>query len=237
MPKLLLDDGETCDLEPKTGRKNFNFSGAIERASADENDSRRVRVVVTTEEPDRVGDIIVTSGIKVENYRANPVVLLQHRADSPIARCVELDIKPGKMEAVAEFPAAGVDAQADRVLGLIRANVLNAVSIGVNPLEGGVEWVDARNPFKGMRYTLTEMLEFSFVALPMNPSALILRRALGEVPEDEEIALYRYLANPPAAAPEIVPPVPEPACVPDENAALMAQARLRSVQVLRRRFV
>ena len=212
----------------------------------DEGDSRRVRVIVTTQQVDRAGDIVVTSGIDTTNYLKNPVVLLQHRADSPIARCVELTVSDGRMEAVAEFPSPGVSEQSDRVLRLIRAGILNAVSIGLNPLEGGVSYIDQRDPWKGVSYNRSEMLEFSFVALPMNPGALVLQRSMGEKLDPAQLAELKALTDemvdPPAPPP--APLVPEnatepvePPCNPPTDAAKSIQARLRSVEVLRRRFM
>ncbi len=249
MPQLHLEDGEIIDLNiPARGKFAFDCGNAVVRA-AGEADSRRVRVIVTTQAPDRAGDIIVTQGIQTASYMANPVVLLQHRADSPIARCVELVTFEGRMEAVAEFPPEGVSEQSDRVLRMIRAGILNAVSVGLNPLENGVEWLDPKNPFKGVRYTKTEMLEFSFVSIPMNAQALIIQRSLGETTADSpELSVLRALVSeftpePPASepaeqppAPEVLPEnTPEPPCNREADAALLRGARLREVEVYRRR--
>ncbi len=145
-------------------------------------DERQVRVVASTPAVDRAGDVVVAEGIDLAAYQANPVILWNHDPGSPIARCVEIGVKAGQLEAVAQFPPEGTDPLADRVYGLIKAGVVNATSIGFAPVE--------ETPIKGGGVTVNraELWEFSFVSVPANPEALVVERSA------------------PAAAP---PPVPK----------------------------
>ncbi|MDA8231098.1 MAG: HK97 family phage prohead protease, partial [Magnetospirillum sp.] len=147
-------------------------------------DERQVRVVASTPAVDRAGDIVVAEGINLAAYKANPVILWNHDPGSPIARCVEIGVNAGQLEAVAQFPPEGTDPLADRVYGLIKAGVVNATSIGFAPVE--------ETPIKGGGVTVSrsELWEFSFVSVPANPEALVVERSA------------------PAAAP--VPAVPPP---------------------------
>jgi HK97 family phage prohead protease len=127
-------------------------------------DGRRVRVICSTD------------GIALENYRKNPIVLWGHDADTPVAKAVEIGIAGGKLQATVEFPAEGKDAEADWVYGKIKAGIVNATSVGFQPLE--VEPIDIKEPWGGFRFTKSELLEFSFVSVPANQDCLIVGRSI-----------------------------------------------------------
>ena len=133
---------------------------------------RQVRVVASTPGIDRAGDVVVAEGIDLAAYKGNPVILWNHDPGSPIARCIDIGVVDGQLEAVAQFPPEGTDALADRVYGLIKAGVVNATSIGFNPVE--------ETPLKGGGVTVkrSELWEFSFVSVPANPDALVVERSL-----------------------------------------------------------
>ena len=142
---------------------------------------RQVRVVVSTPTVDRVGDVVEVGGIDLTEYRRNPIVLCQHDHDEPVARCVEIEVVSGRLEALVQFPPIGTSTKADETYGLIKAGVLNAVSIGFIPRE----WSDLndKDPWGGRRYSASEMIEFSIVSVPANPDALIIERAVGGILE------------------------------------------------------
>lgn len=163
--------------------KVLAFAGGVTKVVGE----RQVRVIVSTATPDRHGDIVEIKGIELENYRRNPVVLFMHDHDEPIARCPEIGVKNGRLEAVVQFPEEGVSKKADEVYGLIKAGVLNAVSIGFMPLE----WsnLDDKQPWAGRRFIKADMLEFSIVSVPANAEALIVER--GALSAEQQIALAR----------------------------------------------
>jgi uncharacterized protein len=164
--------------------KSLNaYAGGVTKAVGD----RQVRVVVSTASVDRHGDIVEITGIELENYRKNPVVLCQHDHDEPIARCVQVGIVNGRLEALVQFPDEGVSSKSDEVYGLVKAGVLNAVSIGFIPMEWS--FLDDKNPWEGRRFSRCEMIEFSIVSVPANADALIIER--GQLTLDQQIALAR----------------------------------------------
>lgn len=138
--------------------------------------TRTVEVICSTESADRIGDVIVQEGIDTTRYRKNPVVLWGHDSDRPIARADKVFLQNGQLRAVAEFPPAGEDADADWAYGKIKNRLVNAVSIGFIPKE--YEPVDPKNPWDGYKFLESEMVEFSFVSVPMNAEALIVGRSL-----------------------------------------------------------
>lgn len=137
---------------------------------------RQIRVIVSTGDVDRAGDIIDPNGIDFTAYRKNPVVLYQHDHDEPIARCAEIGVVNGRVEALFQFPDPGASETSDEVYNLIKAGVLNAVSIGFIPLESIS--LDPKDAWGPKRYTKCEMLEVSVVSVPANSNALIIERKL-----------------------------------------------------------
>lgn len=135
---------------------------------------REVRVVISTRNKDRHGDIVEPRGIDIRAFRGNPVVLFNHNWNEPVARATNIEVEDERVVATVQFPDAGVSIRADEVYGLIEAGVVNAASIGFMPREwhfedqGGEDvWVVDR----------CELYEFSFVAIPSNRESLILERA------------------------------------------------------------
>jgi len=133
---------------------------------------RQVRVVISTPEVDRAGDVVVPGGIDLSSYKSNPVVLWNHDPSCPVARCVEIAVKDGAVEALVQFPPEGDDAEADKLYKRVKNGVVNATSIGFNPTTA--------EPIKGggLKYIACDLMEFSFVAIPANAEALVVERSL-----------------------------------------------------------
>jgi HK97 family phage prohead protease len=139
---------------------------------------RQIRVIVSTADVDRAGDVVVPEGIDFAAYKNNPVVLFQHDHDEPIARCAEIGVVGGRVEATVQFPDAGVNSKSDEVYGLIKSGVLNAVSIGFIPLERVA--MDQKEPWGPFKFMRSEIIEFSVVSIPCNANALIVERSIGK---------------------------------------------------------
>ena len=140
---------------------------------------RQIRVIVSTGDVDRAGDIIDPNGIDFTAYRKNPVVLYQHDHDEPIARCTDIGVVDGRVEALVQFPDQGAAEKSDEVYNLIKAGVLNAISIGFIPLESIS--LDPKDSWGPKRYTKCECIEFSVVSVPCNSNALIVERTVSSV--------------------------------------------------------
>lgn len=137
---------------------------------------REARVICSTGDTDRAGDIVVQDGIDLSAYKANPIVLWGHDTDQPIAKATDIGVVDGRLMATVEFPPIGTSAKADEICALVKAGVVSAVSIGFTPLE--TEPLDPANPKKGpQRYLKSELGEFSFVSVPANKDALTVARA------------------------------------------------------------
>lgn len=144
---------------------------------------RQVRVICSTADVDRAGDMVVQTGIDLAAYRANPVVLWNHDPEQPIARAIEIGVVDGRLQALVQFPPEGVSAKADEVYGLVKAGVVNATSVGFMPMDS--EPMDKSQPYKGQRFLRSELMEFSFVSVPANRGATVVAR---RAPKPDNVA-------------------------------------------------
>jgi HK97 family phage prohead protease len=153
---------------------------------------RQVRVVVSTGERDRVGDIVVPAGIDFANFLKTRTVLFNHNHDAPIAQCIEISLEGTDVVALVQFPDEGVSDRADEIYGLIRSGVINAASIGFQPHDG--EAIDGKDPKKGIRFTRCELTEFSFVSVPANPGATVRERSASNDDKDSSMTVTKDAA-------------------------------------------
>lgn len=124
-----------------------------------------VRSVISTGEPDRAGDIVVPTGLRnSDEYLRNPVVLWAHqRMMPPIGVCQGLKMFPDRIVAETKF-ASSLPLARD-VFRLYAEGVLRGWSIGFLPVK--------TSPLRhGMRVEEWDLLEYSAVPVPENPSAL-----------------------------------------------------------------
>lgn len=138
---------------------------------------RQVRVICSTDAVDRLGEVVVQEGINLDAYHANPIVLWGHDPDQPIGRAA-VSLSGGQLHALVDFPPPGVSAKADEVCGLVKAGIINTVSIGFDPVEMEPMEPDDRRKDAPLRYLKSELLELSFVTIPANRDAQVTQRQL-----------------------------------------------------------
>ncbi len=84
-------------------------------------DKRQVLTVCSTGGVDRIGDIVVQSGIDTKSFmRAGGTVLWGHDPDKPIAKALSIGVEGGSLRALVQFPPAGVSAKSDETYGISR---------------------------------------------------------------------------------------------------------------------
>jgi HK97 family phage prohead protease len=152
-----------------------------------------VEVIMSTGSIARDGHILVPQGARLNSYRANPIVLFQHDANIPVARASELRVNGDNITAKITFAPAGVSAKADEVRGLVKSGIINAVSVGFDPIEG--EPIDPKRPYGGKRFTDWELLECSWVSVPADTGAVVTAREneRGEMTETRAAIFTRGL--------------------------------------------
>lgn len=136
-----------------------------------------VEAIIATGNVARDQMVIDPAGWDFTNYRKNPVVLWSHNDFAvPIARTIgEITVGPNELKATAQFDSE--DPEAVRLFGKVKRGFINSTSvrwlpkrteIRALPVEGG-----------GERDTVVfveqELLEWSFVSVPSDPGACVLR--------------------------------------------------------------
>lgn len=146
---------------------------------------RTAKFVLSSENVDRYGDVVVQAGLDVSRFLQNPIALLFHNSRSwPCGNWSDvakvLNGRPRRTEATLNFLPEGTDPDADRAAAHVAAGTLRTVSIGFQPDWDEVEMIlDDDGDFQGLRYGVSELLEASIVAIPANPDALV-RDAAGD---------------------------------------------------------
>ena len=135
--------------------------------------------VLTTETPDRVGDIVVLDGLSLKNFKSNPVALVHHNSgDFPVGVWKNIRKQGDALVADLVLAAKGTSRVADLARALIEQGILRAVSIGFRVMKA--EPIQPR----GMKFFQSELLEASLVSIPMNPRAVMVAKSL-DMTEDE----------------------------------------------------
>ena len=85
------------------------------KASSD-SDSGTFKVIVSTDEVDRQGEVVNQSGWDLSAYKTNPVVLWAHKYDQlPIGVCTSIGVEGGKLVAEGKFAPADANPFAQNV--------------------------------------------------------------------------------------------------------------------------
>jgi len=150
-------------------------------------EERTLETIVSTEEIDRHGDIVLSDEWDLEDFSKNPILLWQHNLNSsydglPIGKVLEiqkitLDNGIRGVQAKIYFSK---DEFADRVFNLYREGVLKAFSIGFRALE----YLDGNRNI----ITKIKLTEISSVPIPANQSALIKGDLMKSL--NEEASMY-----------------------------------------------
>ena len=135
--------------------------------------------VITTSTPDRDREIVLASGIELDEYRANPIVLFSHNQDIPCGRCLWIKPTESGLTAKSHYPQRPAEYvgewNPDYVFSLILAEVLKGKSIGFLPLEIRDPEIEELQLYPDLERVITRSLlvEYSVVSCPSNPRALI----------------------------------------------------------------
>lgn len=147
-------------------------------AAADGLGDDEVEVIMSTAALARDGHVLVPAGARLDNYRANPIVLWSHNSDIPLGNVEEIAVEGDMIRARVRFAPLGISAEADKYRGLVKAGVVRAVSVGFDPLAG--EPIDPRKPKGGQCFAEWELWELSFCSVPVDSGALVTARAHGD---------------------------------------------------------
>lgn len=144
-------------------------------------DARTGRFVMTTQQVDRYGDIVVTAGGDTEEFERNPVALLFHQNRSwPIGRWDNLEKilkgRPPRLEGdCILLPEGGPVPEIDQAAWMIENGGIRACSIGFVPNWDDIEMIlDEDGKWTGgLQFNIWELVECSVCPVPANPGALM----------------------------------------------------------------
>jgi len=135
---------------------------------------------------DRMGDVIEPDGWRLDNFHRNPVALFGHNPDFVVGNWRDVGVRKGQLTGRLELMEPVSDRQRE-VHAAVKAGFLRAVSVGFHS--------DSFEPLGksgGLRFTEAELVECSLVAVPANPNALAMAKALGISREGQSLIFGGY---------------------------------------------
>lgn len=152
------------------GVKDEGEDGGFPRSENEAAADTPMTFVISSEEVDRHGDVVLAQGWRLQAYLQNPVFLWAHNYGLPvIGRALAVWPEPGQLLARLEFAPTDF---ARHVAALYRSGYQQGVSVGFRPLR----YEERRDPrsgaFLGIRFLEQELLEVSAVPVPANRQAL-----------------------------------------------------------------
>ena len=172
--KLRMNGGSTRMSEGGIrlggGVKDEGEDGGFPRSENEAAADTPMTFVISSEEVDRHGDVVLAQGWRLQAYLQNPVFLWAHNYGLPvIGRALAVWPEPGQLLARLEFAPTDF---ARHVAALYRSGYQQGVSVGFRPLR----YEERRDPrsgaFLGIRFLEQELLEVSAVPVPANRQAL-----------------------------------------------------------------
>ena len=164
--------------------------------------------IASTLEVDRMGDVLEQTSWRLKNYRRNPVILHEHRRGMVVGRGVagirNSEAHGKRLEIGVVWDTSDIN-PVGQLMGHQHANNFrHAGSVGFRPGKAvSRKDLPDDSPFKvtnekisrwyaGYYYKANELLEFSPVSVPANPSAQQLRNYAQEA-EDREEQVRRFV--------------------------------------------
>lgn len=171
---------------------------------------RVFRFVISNETKDRHGTIIKVGGWKLDNYALNPIVFYQHLSwssdpDYVVGKGV-VWVENNELWAECHFEPEGENEIADKLVKKLRFGSINATSVGFDPFAYGMG--DTKIPGESpdeFYFREQDLLEFSIVNLPSNPTA-----TSKSVDELNDESIEGFIAKVKASQPPAEVTIPDP---------------------------
>lgn len=133
--------------------------------------------VLSTEDVNRYGYRVLTAGIDLTSFMANPVMYYNHNTESfPVGHWENIRVEGGKLIATPVFDA---DEKSQAVRAKVESGTLRAASINFDEVS---ESTDPADVLPGQRYATVKtcvLVEASIVGIPGNKNALRLKNKKG----------------------------------------------------------
>lgn len=138
-----------------------------------EDEAMVINAIANKAKKDRWDETVLPSAYakRLDVYKANPIILLQHNHNNPLGISLETTPKDDGLHCQIELgnPKAASLTDCQRMArSLVAQNILRALSIGFIPHV--IEWDE---DLEEIRHTDVELLEISLVSVPMQQDSLI----------------------------------------------------------------
>ena len=184
-----LEDGDLDDDEIEDACQmaweNRSTSGVSIVHKTHTGEVHGMEFVLSDESPDRMGEVINSSGWEIENFKKNPIALFSHDPKFIVGKWHNLRVDGTELKGKLQLAPKGASDRIDEIHALVDAGILKAVSVGFRPLKSVPLKEDARGFEAAMgpqRYLKQELVETSLVAIPANPNALAVAKSLNISP-------------------------------------------------------
>ena len=169
--------------------KNLCFTRLVDIGDTEDN---KATFVASTNTEDRYGDVINQRGWRLDSYKKNPVVLLNHDATSlPIGRG-DVALVDNQLMIEVEFDME--DKKASEIARKVKKGFISAVSVGFNSKDSIYRSdLPKDNPAyaeRGLYFKSAELLEVSIVTIPANPQAIAAKKFDIDKDMTHDIASY-----------------------------------------------
>ena len=142
-------------------------------------------VIASTDQPDRMDDVVDQATWMLDEFRANPLILWSHeRDDFPVGKCTDVGVVEGALRMAIEWDESTEDGAT--CARQFREGFLSAVSVGFRPgravPRSQLPKDDPRYKAGGygMAYYDCTLYECSAVTVPANAGALVVQRAFDD---------------------------------------------------------
>jgi len=165
---------------------------------------------ITTEQPDRAGDVVISRGMNQQQYNLNPIVTLEHNYTMPpvgksLWRKATRDGTTSGIKAKTQYPSKPEAWEgtwpADLAFSLVQAGLLNGKSIGFIPTKihppTSQEIETNQWSAKSMGMVIDEwiMVEYACTFLPTQQQALVEAVSKSQIDKDAILAVLNLDPN------------------------------------------
>lgn len=139
---------------------------------------RVVTFVFSDASVDRMGDTIDVKGWVYDESDAGVIMLFGHDAkdiSNVLGRAHNIRVEGDRLLGDCHFAEADVNPKAETVLRMVKAGIINTVSVGFDPLE----YAPSKARKGGIDFKRQELMEISVVPIPANRNAVAMVKEAG----------------------------------------------------------
>jgi HK97 family phage prohead protease len=138
--------------------------------------------VLSTEDPDRAGDVIIQRGWRLESFAKNSPCLFAHRNDFVVGRWSGVRVAGKSLLGTLHLAPEGISDRVTEVVRLVSHGLLRSVSVGFLSRKSSPR-KDATGAIVGTTFEAQDLIEVSLTPVPCNPSCLAIARSLNTSPD------------------------------------------------------